>query len=705
MPARERGIVTSGQEELDRLIEDYADGLLDAAELRRLVDLLDSSAEARDRLAHAAVVERLLHALRRGPVPSRQIMEAVAAQAAEQPEDVAGAPDGPPTQRRIEVSKERGATRIGPRRRQTPTRAESGVERSPLWAVAVLGAMGLILGVMLWFKPRSPPHSGAPQATRAPQAGAGPGLAQPAHPGVAEQPAPPAETPFVVAVSPPPQGILPAVYRAFPLEPPPPPPGEDLSPPKGDGADEPGFAAPPAAWLAEAARHRAGQPTPAAPGSGAAATEPQNAALPPLLWVKIRPCPRQPLDATPDDLPCLLNVIRQQLAISAGMAERTIDEIDPDPGANPILYLTGYHHFEFTRAQRIALRKFMLAGGMLIFDAGLGSKPFYESARRELRLVFPDIPIERLTSDHPIYHAYHDLDRISYGSGVRQAGYTEDTPWFDGITISCRAAAVISRWGMAAGWEGRQTDSFRAYCPEDARRLGINLFCYAAATRAWARRASYAATFTDADPSRSGKMFVAQIIYNGEWQTRYAALSMLLRTFNQRTDVPVNLIVKPMRLTDPDVFNVPLLYMTGHLGVTLGEEELAKLAQYLRNGGFLFAEACCGRSSFDRSFRALMSRVLPGQPLTPISGDAVLYRVPNRIEFLGVTPSLGARQKSMLMRPRLEGIKLGASYGVIYSPYGLAGGWEMSQMPYADGYEDADALRLGQNILTYAITQ
>ena len=57
------------------------------------------------------------------------------------------------------------------------------------------------------------------------------------------------------------------------------------------------------------------------------------------------------------------------------------------------------------------------------------------------------------------------------------------------------------------------------------------------------------------------------------------------------------------------------------------------------------------------------------------------------------------------MAPRLEGMKVGKNYAVLYSPYGLAGGWEMSQVPYADGYEDPDALKLGQNILMYAITQ
>ena len=46
----------------------------------------------------------------------------------------------------------------------------------------------------------------------------------------------------------------------------------------------------------------------------------------------------------------------------------------------------------------------------------------------------------------------------------------------------------------------------------------------------------------------------------------------------------------------------------------------------------------------------------------------------------------------------------GGHYGVIYSPFGLAGGWEMSQSPYARGVNDSGALHLGQNILMYSLT-
>ena len=41
----------------------------------------------------------------------------------------------------------------------------------------------------------------------------------------------------------------------------------------------------------------------------------------------------------------------------------------------------------------------------------------------------------------------------------------------------------------------------------------------------------------------------------------------------------------------------------------------------------------------------------------------------------------------------------------VYSKFGLAGGWEMSQSPYARGYNDVSSIHLGQNILWYSITR
>ncbi len=53
-----------------------------------------------------------------------------------------------------------------------------------------------------------------------------------------------------------------------------------------------------------------------------------------------------------------------------------------DPEKNPILYRSGHYHFAFTPEERAKLRKFLLDGGMLVFNTGLGSQPFYDSAKR-----------------------------------------------------------------------------------------------------------------------------------------------------------------------------------------------------------------------------------------------------------------------------------------------------------------------------------
>ena len=45
-------------------------------------------------------------------------------------------------------------------------------------------------------------------------------------------------------------------------------------------------------------------------------------------------------------------------------------------------------------------------------------------------------------------------------------------------------------------------------------------------------------------------------------------------------------------------------------------------AKYIDEGGFLFAEACCGRAEFDEGFRKLMAELFPDSPLKPLGTDA-----------------------------------------------------------------------------------
>jgi hypothetical protein len=410
-------------------------------------------------------------------------------------------------------------------------------------------------------------------------------------------------------------------------------------------------------------------------------------------------------NATPNDVNNLLKSMKEQVDANFQMDIRPLDEVSEDPEQNPLLYRSGHYNFSYTPGERQKLRYYLLNGGMIIYNTGLGSQPFYRSVIRELGEIFPEQPVQRLSSDHPVFHAFYDVDHVQYTPAVRAAGFQGDEPWFDAVEINCRVVALVSRWCMAVGWQGDVKDDYQAYRPESAFRLGVNILTYASAMRAWAKNAAQSMKFVDKVESYTDTMGVGQIMYDGVWKTRHAGLSVLLQTFNERTGIPVKFSLKELRLADPAIFNAPLLYLTGHEHFELKPAELAALRKYLENGGFLFAEACCGRKGFDLAFRKLIATVLPGKDLARIPPGSTLFRDPNEIATVGVTPALMENLGQANSEPYLLGVDIDGHFGVIYSPLGLAGGWELSQSPYARGCNDISSIKLGQNILLYSVTQ
>lgn len=629
-------------DELDELIAAYADGQLDTEQARRLLELIEASPEARARLAAAVAVERTLRALAQGPVATDRIMAAVAARRA--------AP--------------------APALRPPATR---GRTRRPLIAVGLVAAL-VIVGVFVFRRgnDQRPRPVETLQATSLPDQLPATLVQESPPPTRPEPPALEQQVEQVEAEPLPPD----VTYRpVYPWEVPAAP--ADVTPaPPGDGSQEEGFVPPPAAGSAA--------PTPMAPSTV------------PTLWTRVTVNDAARWSATAGEVQRLMKEMHQRIGVRYRATVAEMDQGEFDPARNPILLFSTHHRFAFTPTQRAQLRRYVLRGGTVLFDAGMGSAPAYDAARREVRLIFADLPLKRLAPDHPIFHAGYEV--------TRAAGVPDGVPWLEAVSMDCRAAVLISRWGLAAGWAGRAAGAATAYGEEDALRLGINLSSYAASARAWARREGGLAAVPMDDEPDAGRLSVAQVIHGDDWRTRPAAFALLLHAFNRQTDVPVKLRVRELRLDDPEVADAPLLYLTGHEAPALGDAEIAALRRHLENGGFLLAEACCGRRAFDAGFRSVMARVLPGRALEPVPTDHELFRTPHLIERLAVTTSLAARGGALRVAPRLEGIRVGPHYAVLYSPLGLAAGWESMALPYAAGYDDPGALRLGQNILQYAIT-
>jgi hypothetical protein len=134
-----------------------------------------------------------------------------------------------------------------------------------------------------------------------------------------------------------------------------------------------------------------------------------------------------------------------------------------------------------------------------------------------------------------------------------------------------------------------------------------------------------------------------------------------------------------------DLLPSPVLFVNGHDFAPRGKEERI-LKHYLANGGFLFAEACCGQAGFDRDFRELMKRLFPDSTLTPLPPDHPVWTASGKFAIPpGEFP--------------LEGVQHGCKWVVIYSPKPLAGYWE------ADLHKDGRgkrAFQLGANVIAYA---
>lgn len=147
-------------------------------------------------------------------------------------------------------------------------------------------------------------------------------------------------------------------------------------------------------------------------------------------------------------------------------------------------------------------------------------------------------------------------------------------------------------------------------------------------------------------------------------------------------------------LTDDDLADVtsdllqsPIVYFNGHRSPRLRFTEIEKklLKLYVDNGGFLFAEACCGSPAFDAGFKELVKELWPEGELTDLDGNHPIW------------------SSFHLVKPgdpyRLMGISMGCKTILVYSPQDLSCQWESNQRTTAR----ADvAFKLGANIVAYA---
>ncbi|MCF7733377.1 MAG: DUF4159 domain-containing protein [Akkermansiaceae bacterium] len=144
----------------------------------------------------------------------------------------------------------------------------------------------------------------------------------------------------------------------------------------------------------------------------------------------------------------------------------------------------------------------------------------------------------------------------------------------------------------------------------------------------------------------------------------------------------------------------PVLYRSGYKPFELSPEEAGRLREYVRNGGTIIFNALVGHPDFYQSAVAAARRILPENPVYRLRLDHPVFRSYYEIKEVKYRERAITDGVVSDSFPWIDGVDLDNRTAILISRFDIAMGWEENRHD-SWGYEDADARKLGGNLLSY----
>ena len=184
---------------------------------------------------------------------------------------------------------------------------------------------------------------------------------------------------------------------------------------------------------------------------------------------------------------------------------------------------------------------------------------------------------------------------------------------------------------------------------------------------------------------------------------RESGMEKLMWEAQKRTSMKTDETPRRVRIDDALLYEHPLIVLSGTGEIKpLSEAQLLRLRHFLKLGGTLFVDdaSAVGDDRFDQSFRTLMKRLWPEQPLEKMSRDHTFYRA---FYMLGGSSGRVARDRFMY------GVNFEDRSPILYSRNDVfgalcrdrAGQWLLPVRPGGARQREM-ALRFAINLLMYA---
>jgi len=189
---------------------------------------------------------------------------------------------------------------------------------------------------------------------------------------------------------------------------------------------------------------------------------------------------------------------------------------------------------------------------------------------------------------------------------------------------------------------------------------------------------------------------IAILKYNGggDWYANPTALPNLIKFCNTTIQTSIKTNPETVEINSIDIYNYPIIFMTGHGNVLFSEADIDNLKMYLSSGGFLHISDNYGLNNY---IRRELKKVFPNQEFQEIPYNHPIFH--QTFNFENGVPKIHEHDN-----------KPSQGFGLFYEgrlvcfydyEADLSDGWEDEEIHHDSLETREKALKMGANIIEY----
>lgn len=185
--------------------------------------------------------------------------------------------------------------------------------------------------------------------------------------------------------------------------------------------------------------------------------------------------------------------------------------------------------------------------------------------------------------------------------------------------------------------------------------------------------------------------------YNGggDWYSNPTSLPNLIKFANRNSKTSINSNIATVSPDSDDIYNYPIVFLTGHGNVYFSQKDVENLKNYLISGGFLHISDNYG---LDKYIRREIKKIFPKADFKEIPKDHPIYH--QTFSFPNGLPKIHEHDKKA---PQGFGIFHEGRLVVFYDyESDLSDGWEDKVIHNNPEEIRIKALKMGANIIEYS---